>query len=95
MKKLSFFNISIIILLLHAKTTIDVESVESEPVINDKNRSVSFHFENKTMVIGNSADNKMLRIAYAVNRTDATNLKMDSILIGDMSGDIEFIFHFQ
>jgi hypothetical protein len=34
------------------------------------------------MVIGNSADNKMLRIAYAVNRTDATNLKqMDSILI--------------
>jgi hypothetical protein len=26
--------------------------------------------------------------------TDATNLKMDSILIGDMNGDIEFIFHF-
>jgi hypothetical protein len=47
MKKLSFFNISVMILLFHAKTTVDVESVESEPVINDnKNRSVSFHLEN-------------------------------------------------
>jgi hypothetical protein len=34
----------------------------------------------------------MLNIAYAINRTDSTNLKqMDSILIpGDMNGDIEF-----
>jgi hypothetical protein len=66
------------------QTTTDVESVESEPVIKRQEpKSVSFHFENtKQWLSANSADNKMLRIAYAVNRTDATNLKqMDSILI--------------
>jgi hypothetical protein len=99
MKKLALlFNISIIILFASCKQQADVESVESEPVIKRQEpKSVSFHFENtKQWLSANSANNKMLRIAYAVNRTDATNLKqMDSILIpGDMSGDIEFYLPF-
>jgi lipoprotein-anchoring transpeptidase ErfK/SrfK len=44
----------------------------------------------------NKANNTSLRIAYAINRTDATNLKkMDTIIVPkDLSGDLEFYLPF-
>lgn len=96
MKKLALlFNISLLILFASCKQQTDVES---DPLIKRQEpKSISFHLENtKQWLAANGADNKALRIAYAVNRTDAVNLKqMDSILIpGDMSGDIEFYLPF-
>jgi hypothetical protein len=99
MKKLALlFNISLLILFASCKQQVDVESVESVPVITrHEPKSISYHFENtKQWLSAHATDNKILRIAYAVNRTDAVNLKqMDSILIpSDLSGDIEFYLPF-
>jgi hypothetical protein len=102
MKKLALLlNISVMILIVSCKQQDNVESVEcveSVPVITRQEpKSVSYRLENtKQWLAAHAGDDKMLGIAYAVNRTDATNLKqMDSILIpGDMSGDIEFYLPF-
>ena len=99
MKKLALlFNLSLLILFASCKQQVDVESVENVPVITrHEPKSISYHFENtKQWLSAHATDNKILRIAYAVNRTDAVNLKqMDSILIPrDMSGDIEFYLPF-
>lgn len=99
MKKIALlFNISFMILFASCKQQNNVKAVESDPVIKRQEpKSVAFHFENtKQWLSAHGTDNKMLRIAYAVNRTDAVNLKkMDSILIpGDMTGDIEFYLPF-
>ena len=99
MKKLALlFNLSLLILFASCKQQVDVESVENVPVITrHEPKSISYHFENtKQWLSAHATDNKILRIAYAVNRTDAVNLKqMDSILIpSDLSGDIEFYLPF-
>jgi hypothetical protein len=99
MKKLALlFNLSLLILFASCKQQVDVESVENVPVITrHEPKSISYHFENtKQWLSAHATDNKILRIAYAVNRTDAVNLKqMDSILIPrDLSGDIEFYLPF-
>ena len=102
MKKLALLlNISVMILIVSCKQQDNVESVESEenvPVITRQGpKNISYHLENtKQWLAAHAGDDKMLGIAYAVNRTDAINLKqMDSLLIpGDMSGDIEFYLPF-
>jgi hypothetical protein len=59
------------------------DSEESNLVIATRAKSVSYHLENtKQWLSAHTGDYKMLNIAYAINRTDSTNLKqMDSILI--------------
>ncbi|MEZ7498867.1 L,D-transpeptidase [Flavobacterium sp. Arc3] len=101
MKKLTLlFNISVMILFVSCKqqAQTEVETVESDPIIKRvEPKSVSYHLENtKQWLAAHDKDAKMLRIAYAINRTDATNLKQrDSIIIpGDMSGDVEFYLPF-
>lgn len=99
MKKLALlFNVSLLILLVSCKQQADVESDESIPVITrHEPKTISYHLEStKQWLAVRGSEANMLRIAYAVNRTDATNLRqMDSILIpGDMSGDIEFYLSF-
>lgn len=99
MKKLNFLiNISLVILVVSCKQQGEVESVEKEIVMKrHEPKSVTYQLENsKQWLAANGDDTKMLRIAYAVNRTDAANLKqMDSILIpGDMTGDVEFYLPF-
>jgi hypothetical protein len=99
MKKLALlFNVSLLILLVSCKQQADVESEESIPVITrHEPKTISYHLEStKQWLAVRGSEANVLRIAYAVNRTDATNLRqMDSILIpGDMSGDIEFYLSF-
>jgi hypothetical protein len=99
MKKLALlFNVSLLILLVSCKQQADVESDESIPVIKrHEPKTISYHLEStKQWLAVRGSEANVLRIAYAVNRTDATNLRqMDSILIpGDMSGDIEFYLSF-
>jgi hypothetical protein len=99
MKKLALlFNVSLLILLVSCKQQADVESDESIPVITrHEPKTISYHLEStKQWLAVRGSEANVLRIAYAVNRTDATNLRqMDSILIpGDMSGDIEFYLPF-
>lgn len=94
MKKLALlFNISFMIIFVSCKQQAEVETVESDPVIKRQEpKSISYHVENtKQWLSTHATDSKMLKIAYAVNRMDAANLKQtDSIIIpGDMSGDIE------
>ena len=60
-------------------------------------KEVSYTLENTTDWLVTNKDNKTsLQIAYAINRTDAENLKkMDSIIVPkDLSGDIEFYLPF-
>jgi hypothetical protein len=99
MKKLALlFNVSLLILLVSCKQQADVESDESILVITrHEPKTISYHLEStKQWLAVRGSEANVLRIAYAVNRTDATNLRqMDSILIpGDMSGDIEFYLPF-
>jgi hypothetical protein len=85
MKKLAlFFTVSFVILLVSYKQQADVESVESIPVITRHEPiTISYHLENtKQWLSAHDDDTKMLRIAYAANRTYVTNLKqLDSILL--------------
>jgi hypothetical protein len=76
----------------------DIESFDSEEsnlVSRDKSQKC-FIRKYETVVVSTYWRLQMLNIAYAINRTDSTNLKqMDSILIpGDMNGDIEFYLPF-
>lgn len=102
MKKIALLlNIIVMILLVSCKQQGDVEnndSVDSEPVIKRQEpKNVSYRIENtKQWLAENATNSKALKIAYAVNRTDATNLKkMDSIIVPeDVSGDVEFYLPF-
>jgi hypothetical protein len=102
MKKLFLFcNISAMMFLVSCKQQEHIESFDSEEsnvvITRQEPKSVSYHLENtKQWLSAHTGDDKMLNIAYAINRTDSTNLKqMDSILIpGDMNGDIEFYLPF-
>lgn len=72
-------------------------NVESKGPIRKQPKNVSYQIENtKEWLVKNKEDNTKLRIVYAVNRTDAANLKqMDSVIVPeDMSGDIEFYLPF-
>jgi lipoprotein-anchoring transpeptidase ErfK/SrfK len=60
-------------------------------------KEVSYTLENTTdWLVKNKGNNTSLQIAYAINRTDAENLKkMDSIVVSkDLSGDLEFYLPF-
>jgi lipoprotein-anchoring transpeptidase ErfK/SrfK len=60
-------------------------------------KEVSYTLENTTdWLVKNKDNNTSLQIAYAINRTDAENLKkMDSIVVPkDLSGDLEFYLPF-
>jgi lipoprotein-anchoring transpeptidase ErfK/SrfK len=60
-------------------------------------KEVSYTLENTAdWLVNNEANNTSLQIAYAINRTDAENLKkLDSIIIPkDLTGDIEFYLPF-
>lgn len=60
-------------------------------------KEVSYTLENTTdWLVKNKDNNTSLQIAYAINRTDAENLKkMDSIMVPkDLSGDLEFYLPF-
>lgn len=102
MKKLALLlNICVMILLVSCKQQANVESddsVDSEPEIKRQEpKSVAYRLENtKQWLAANATNSKALKIAYAVNRTDATNLKlMDSIVVPeDVSGDVEFYLPF-
>jgi len=102
MKKIALLlNIIVMILLVSCKQQGDVEnndSVDSEPVIKRQEpKNVSYRIEKtKQWLAENATNSKALKIAYAVNRTDATNLKkMDSIIVPeDVSGDVEFYLPF-
>jgi hypothetical protein len=86
MKKLFFFcNISAMMFLVSCKQE-HIESFDSEEsnlvITRQEPKSVSYHLENTKQWLSAHGDDKMLNIAYAINRTDSTNLKqMDSILI--------------
>jgi hypothetical protein len=86
--------------LVSCKQQEHIESFDSEEsnvvITRQEPKSVSYHLENTKQWLSAHTDYKMLNIAYAINRTDSTNLKqMDSILIpGDMNGDIEFYLPF-
>jgi hypothetical protein len=102
MKKTALLlNIIVMILLVSCKQQANVESddsVDSEPEIKRQEpKSVAYRLENtKQWLAANATNSKALKIAYAVNRTDATNLKlMDSIVVPeDVSGDVEFYLPF-
>ncbi|NGY35963.1 L,D-transpeptidase [Flavobacterium sp. XN-5] len=102
MKKTALLlNIIVMILLVSCKQQGDVEnndSVDREPAIKRQEpKNVSYRIENtKQWLAANTDNSKALNIAYAVNRTDATNLKlMDSIIVPeDVSGDVEFYLPF-
>lgn len=60
-------------------------------------KNISYTLENSLdWLAKNKENNTSLQIAYAINRTDAENLKkMDSIIVSqDSSGDIEFYLPF-
>jgi hypothetical protein len=65
-------------------------------IIRKHPKSISFHFENTKEWLAKNEDSTQLRIVFAVNRTDKSNIvKMDSIIIpGDLTGDVEFYLPF-
>jgi lipoprotein-anchoring transpeptidase ErfK/SrfK len=73
-------------------------TTESVKVISrHEPKEVSYTLENTTdWLVKNKDNNTSLQIAYAINRTDAENLKkMDSIIVPkDLSGDLEFYLPF-
>ena len=100
MKKIALIlNISIALLFVGCKQENKTESTEKEVIVKQRNepKKSSYHLESaKDWLSKNASDSTKFRIAYAVNRTDATNFKkMDSIVIpDDLSGDIEFYLPF-
>ena len=100
MKKIALIlNISIALLFVGCKQDSKTESTEKEVIVKQRNepKKSSYHLESaKDWLSKNASDSTKFRIAYAVNRTDATNFKkMDSIVIpDDLSGDIEFYLPF-
>ena len=100
MKKIALIlNISIALLFVGCKQENKTESTEKEVIVKQRNepKKSSYHLESaKDWLSKNASDSTKFRIAYAVNRTDATNFKkMDSVVIpDDLSGDIEFYLPF-
>ena len=100
MKKIALIlNISIALLFAGCKQENKTESTEKEVIVKQRNepKKSSYHLESaKDWLSKNASDSTKFHIAYAVNRTDATNFKkMDSIVIpDDLSGDIEFYLPF-
>ena len=100
MKKIALIlNISIALLFVGCKQENKTESTEKEVIVKQRNepKKSSYHLESaKDWLSKNASDSTKFHIAYAVNRTDATNFKkMDSIVIpDDLSGDIEFYLPF-
>ena len=100
MKKIALIlNISIALLFVGCKQDSKTESTEKEVIVKQRNepKKSSYHLESaKDWLSKNASDSTKFHIAYAVNRTDATNFKkMDSIVIpDDLSGDIEFYLPF-
>lgn len=73
------------------KTAVKVLPQRQQPKNN------SYQFANaKQWLADSSVSDAQLQIAYAVNRTDATNFaKMDSVIIpADLDGDIAYYMHF-
>ena len=100
MKKIALIlNISIALLFVGCKQENKTESTEKEVIVKQRNepKKSSYHLESaKDWLSKNASDSTKFHIAYAVNRTDATNFKkMDSVVIpDDLSGDIEFYLPF-
>ena len=100
MKKIALIlNISIALLFVGCKQDSKTESTEKEVIVKQRNepKKSSYHLESaKDWLSKNASDSTKFRIAYAVNRTDATNFKkMDSVVIpDDLTGDIEFYLPF-
>ena len=100
MKKIALIlNISIALLFVGCKQDSKTESTEKEVIVKQRNepKKSSYHLESaKDWLSKNASDSTKFHIAYAVNRTDATNFKkMDSVVIpDDLSGDIEFYLPF-
>ena len=100
MKKIALIlNISIALLFVGCKQDSKTESTEKEVIVKQRNepKKSSYHLESaKDWLSKNASDSTKFHIAYAVNRTDATNFKkMDSIVIpDDLTGDIEFYLPF-
>jgi hypothetical protein len=70
--------------------------VSKKTIVRKHPKSISFHFENTKEWLAKNEDSTQLRIVFAVNRTDKSNIvKMDSIIIpGDLTGDVEFYLPF-
>ena len=100
MKKIALIlNISIALLFVGCKQDSKTESTEKEVIVKQRNepKKSSYHLESaKDWLSKNASDSTKFHIAYAVNRTDATNFKkMDSVVIpDDLTGDIEFYLPF-
>ena len=100
MKKVALIlNISIALLFVGCKQENKTESTEKEVIIKQRNepKKTSYRLESaKDWLSKNASDSTKFHIAYAVNRTDATNFKkMDSVVIpDDLTGDIEFYLPF-
>ncbi|MGO4821540.1 MULTISPECIES: L,D-transpeptidase [unclassified Flavobacterium] len=80
-----------------ASTDNTIEVPEEKAPERKEPKNVSYHMVNtKEWLKTVKADSLQLRIAYALNRTDAANLKtMDSIVVADdVSGDLEFYMPF-
>lgn len=99
MKSALFILSTIVVSVLFSCKENNKTSKEKKPIKIERKKpgNISYHFENTQEWLEKTAnDSAQLQIVYAVNRTDAENLKkLDSIVVpNDSSGDLVYYLHF-
>src|SRR6188768_3495351 len=90
------FSIVIAFLFSCRSNTEPAANIHPEPK-RQQPKSIAYQFvQAKPWLMANKTDSRALAIAFAVNRTDSSNLaKLDSVIVPvDLTGDIEFYLPF-